>query len=78
MLKLKLQSFGHLIRRTCLCGKDSNAGKDWEQEEKGTTENQMAGWHHQLDGLEFEEAPGFGDGPGSLVCCNHEVAKSWT
>ena len=43
MLKLKLQSFGHLMR---LIGKDSDAGRDWGQEEKGTTEDEMAGWHH--------------------------------
>ena len=48
MLKLKLQYFGHLI------GKDSDAGRDWGQEEKGTTEDEMAGWHHGLDGHEFE------------------------
>ena len=40
------------------------------QEEKGTTEDEMAGWHHQLDGHEFEQAPGVGDGQGSLACCN--------
>ena len=44
MLKLKLQYFGHLMRR--LIGKDSDAGRDWGQEEKGTTEDEMAGWHH--------------------------------
>ena len=44
-----------------LIGKDSNAGNDWAQEEKGTTEDEMAGWHHQLDGHEFEQAPGVGD-----------------
>ena len=48
MLKLKLQYFGHLI------GKDSDAGRDWGQEEKGMTEDEMAGWHHRLDGHEFE------------------------
>ena len=52
MLKLKLQYFGHLMRRG-LIGKDSDAGRDWGQEEKGTTEDEMAGWHHQLDGCEF-------------------------
>ena len=52
MLKLKLQYFGHLMRR--LIGKDSDAGRDWGQEEKGTTEDEMAGWHHRLDGCEFE------------------------
>ena len=46
MLKLKLQYFGHLMRRVDSCGKDSDAGRDWGQEEKGTTENEMAGWHH--------------------------------
>ena len=60
MLKLKLQYFGHLMRRgdsleeSRLIGKDSDAGRDWGQEEKGTTEDEMAGWHHRLDGREFE------------------------
>ena len=53
MLKLKLQYFGHLMGRG-LIGKNSDAGRDWEQEEKGTTEDEMARWHHQLDGYEFE------------------------
>ena len=53
-----------------LIGKDSDAGKDWRQEEKGTMENKMVGWHHRLDGPEFEQAPGVGDGQGSLVCCS--------
>ena len=48
MLRLKLQYFGHLMRR------DPDAGRDWGQEEKGTTEDEMAGWHHRLDGHEFE------------------------
>ena len=52
MLKLKLQYFGHLMRR--LIGKDSDAGRDWGQEENGTTEDEMAGWHHGLDGRESE------------------------
>ena len=46
MLKLKLQYFGHLMRRVDFFGKDSDAGRDWGQEEKGTTEDEMAGWHH--------------------------------
>ena len=54
MLKLKLQYFGHLMRRVNSIGKDSDAGRDWGQAEKGTTEDEMAGWHHQLDGHEFE------------------------
>ena len=52
MLKLKLQYFGHLMQR--IDGKDSDAERDWEQEEKGTTEGEMAGWHHRLNGHEFE------------------------
>ena len=51
-------------------GKDSDAGRDWGQEEKGMTEDEMAGWHHRLDGHEFEWTPGVGDGQGGLVCCD--------
>ena len=51
-----------------LNGKDPDAGKDWRQEEKGTAEDEMVGWHHRLDGHEFE-APGVGDGQRSLACC---------
>ena len=51
-----------------LNGKDPDARKDWRQEEKGMTENEMVGWHHQLDGHESEQAPGVGDGQGSLAC----------
>ena len=51
-------------------GKDPDAGKDWRQEEKGTTEDEMVGWHHRLDGHEFEQAPGVGDGQRSLACCS--------
>ena len=57
MLKLKLQYFG----------KDPDVGEDWRQEEKGMTENEMIGWHHWLNGHEFEQAPGVGEGQGSLV-----------
>ena len=53
-----------------LIRKDPDAGKDWRQEEKGTTEDEITRWHHQLDGHEFEQAPGVGDGQGSLVCCS--------
>ena len=53
-----------------LIGKDSVAGKDWGQEEKGTTEDEMVGWHHQLNGHEFEQAPGVGYGQGILACCS--------
>ena len=52
--------------------------KDWRQEEKGTTEDQMVGWHHWLDGHEFEQAPGVGDGQRSLACCSPWVTKSQT
>ena len=51
-------------------GKDPDAGRDWGQEEKGTTEDEMAGWHHRLDGHEFEQTLGVGDGLGGLACCN--------
>ena len=53
-----------------LIGKDPDAGQDWRQEEKVTTEDEMAGWYHQLNGHEFEQALGVGDGQGSLVCCS--------
>ena len=53
-----------------LTGKDPDAGKDWRQEEKGTTEDEMVGWHHWLSECEFEQAPGNGEGQGSLVCCS--------
>ena len=63
-------------------GKDPDAGKDWGQEEKGmtedgkgTTEDEMAGWHHQLDGQEFGWTPGVGDGQGGLACCNSRGHK---
>ena len=53
-----------------LTGKDPDAGKDWGQEEKAVTEDEMLGWHHQLSGHEFEQAPGDSEGQGSLVCCS--------
>ena len=53
-----------------LIEKDQNARKDWRQEEKGMTENEMIGWHHQIDGYQFQQAPGPGDGQGSLACCS--------
>ena len=53
-----------------LIWKDPDTGKDWEQEEKGTTEDEMAGWHHRLDGHEFGWTPGVGDGQGGLACCS--------
>ena len=56
--------------KSWLIGKDCDAGRDWGQEEKGTTEDEMAGWHHWLDGHESEWTPGVGEGQGGLACCN--------
>ena len=53
-----------------LIGKDPDAGKDWRQEKRGMTEDEMGGWHHWLDGHEFEQAPGMGDGQGNLAYCS--------
>ena len=68
MLKLKLQYFGHLMGRTDSLEKTLMLGKTEGRKEKGTAENEMAGWHHWLDGHEFEQALGVGDGQGSLAC----------
>ena len=57
MLKLQLQYFGHLMQRADSLGKDPTAGKDWGQEEKGVTEDEMIEWHHRLNGHEFEQTP---------------------
>ena len=56
--------------KSWLIGKDSDAGRDWGQEEKGTTEDEMAGWHYWLDGYESEWTPVVGDGQGGLACCD--------
>ena len=56
--------------KSWLIGKDPDAGKDWRQEEKGTTEDEVVWCHHRLDGHEFEQAPGVGDGQGNLACCS--------
>ena len=69
MLKLKLYCFGPLMRRTDSLEKDPDAGKDWRQE-KGVTEDEMVGWHHRLDGHEFEQALRVGERQGSLECCS--------
>ena len=69
MLKLKLQYFVHLMWRVDSLEK-TDAGRDWGQEEKGMTEDEMVGWHHQLNGGEFEWTPGVGDGQGGLACCD--------
>ena len=67
--KLKLQSFGLLMWRVDSLEK-TDAGRDWGQEEKGMTEDEMAGWHHWLDGRESEWTPGVGDVQGGLACCD--------
>ena len=75
MLKLKRQYFGHW-----LIGKDPDAGKDGRQEEKWRTEDKIFRWHHWLDGREFEQAPGVGDGQGNLACCSpwgHGIRHDW-
>ena len=56
--------------KSWLIGKDPDAEKDWREEEKGTTEDEVVGWHHRLDGHKFEQAPRDGDGQGSMVCCS--------
>ena len=61
-----------------LTGKDPDAGRDWGQEEKRTTEDEMAGRHHRLDAHEFGWTPGVGDGQGGLVCCDPWGRKSRT
>ena len=67
--------------KSWLIGKDSDAGRDWGQEEKGTTEDEMAGWHHRLDGRASEWTPGVGDGQGGLACCDswglQRVGHDW-
>ena len=85
MLKLKLQYFGHLMRRVDSL-EMTDAGRDRGQEKKGTTEDEMAGWHHWLDVCKSEWTPRVGDGQGGLVCCDSGGCKvsdtteqlSWT
>ena len=57
-------------RKSRLTGKDPDAGKNWRQEEKGTTEDEMVGWYHWLNGHDFEQIPGNSEGQGSLACCS--------
>ena len=80
--RVKVDSLFHSFHHSCnkywvtlgpkswLIGKDSDAGRDWGQEEKGTTEDEMAGWHHWLNGRESQWTPGVGDGQGGLACCD--------
>ena len=70
MLKLKLQYFGHLIRRTDSLEKTLTLGKIEGGRRGGTAEDEVVGWCHRLNGHECEQAPGVGDGQGSLVCCS--------
>ena len=77
MLKLKLQYFGQLMGRTDSF-EETLILEKLKQEEKGTTEDEMVGRHHCLNGHEYEQALGVGDGQGGLACCSHGVAKSLT
>ena len=69
MLKVKLQYFTPDVKNWLIL-KDSNAGENWRQEEKGTTKDEMVGWHHWLNGHEFEQALRVDDGQGILACCS--------
>ena len=66
---LKLQYFGHLMQ-SWLTRKDPDAGKDWGQEEKGATKDEMIGWYHELNGHEFKQTPEHSEGQGTLACCS--------
>ena len=70
MLKLKLQYFGHMMQRTESSEKTPMLGKIEGRRRKGTTGDEMAGWHHRLNGHESEQALGVGEGQGSLACCS--------
>ena len=75
MLKLKLPTLWPPgAKRRCI-GKDPDAGKHWGQEEKGTTEDEMVGWRHWLNGHEVEQTPGDSEGQGSLACCSSWVLR---
>ena len=76
-LMLKLQYFGHLIQGADSLEKHPDARKDWRQEKKGTTEEEMDGWHHWLNGHKFKQTLGDGEGQGRLACCSrtHWVTK---
>ena len=77
MLKLKLQYFGHQMQRTDSLEKTLMLGKTEGRRRRGRL-RMMIGWHHRLDGHEFEQALGVVDGQGSLACCSPWGAKSWT
>ena len=67
--------FWPLGAKSQLTGKDPDAGKDWQQEEKGVTEVEIVGWHHWLNGHEFEQTLGDSEGQGSLTCCSSRACK---
>ena len=69
MLKLKLQYFGHLMRRADSLEKTLMLGRIEGKRRRGRQRDKIVGWHHQLNGHEFEQIPGDGDGQGSLLCC---------
>ena len=75
---LKLQYFGHLMWRANSLEKTLMLGKIWGQEKKWATEDEMIGWHHQLNGREFEQALGDTEGQGNLACCSPWGRKEWT
>ena len=74
MLKLKLQYFGHLMQRADSF-EQTQCREDWGQEDKGSTEDEVVGWCHWLNGHEFEQTLGDSDGPGSLACCSPRGRK---
>ena len=79
MLRLKLQYFGHLIQKASSLEKTLMAGKDWGQEEKRATEDEMVGWHHQPNGYEFQQTLGDSEGQGNLALCSpwgHKVSDT--
>ena len=78
MLKLKLQYFGHLMHRADSFENTLMLGKIEGRRRRGMTEDEMVGWHHQLDGHGFVWTPGVGDGQGGLVCCGSWGPKSQT
>ena len=73
MLELKLQYSGHPMQRANSLEKTQMLGQIEGRRIRGATENEMVGWHHQLDGCEFEQAPGDSEGQGSLVCCSPQT-----
>ena len=78
MLKLKLQYFGHLNTKSQLTGKDFDAGKEWGQEQKGVTEDEMVGWHHRFNGHEFEHTQELVKDREAWFVAVHVISKSWT